>query len=70
MVSEGRTDGLTPGSCFGARDVSDFTFRNAEVMKALFVDMYFTLAFCLVSTGEKVISSDTSSTEVGTQLLP
>lgn len=58
------------GSCFGARDVSDFTFRNAEVMNALFVDIYFTLAFCLVCTGEKVISSDTSSPEVRTQLLP
>lgn len=56
MASEGRTDGLTAGSCFGARDASDFTFRNAEIVKALFMDIYFTLTLCLVCIGEKVIN--------------
>lgn len=31
-------------------------FRNAETVKALFVDIYFTLALCLVCIGEKVIN--------------
>lgn len=56
MVSEGRTDGLMAGSCFGTQDISDFTFRNAEIVKALFMAIYFTFALCLVCIGQKVIN--------------
>lgn len=56
MVSKGRTDGLMAGSCFGTQAVSGFTFRNAEIVKALFMDIYFTLTLCLVCMGKKVIN--------------
>ena len=69
MVSEGRTDGLTASSCLGAWDVSDFSFRNAQIVKALFMGICFTLLLYLVRIGEKVVSSNTSSPEVRVQLL-